>query len=264
MEQMAKDANLLLILELFFQRASKYIMERKFKISFWSVAGYWILFLVAKFAIRPLAYAYFRLHVRWLTPKPSRKEAVIFAANHVSLSDPFLMGLALGSHITFLAKSELFSGVLGTVLRLLRQIPVYRGDMGRSAVPIRAARERVLDHGGWLGIFPEGGTAKCHEPYVHLLKPGLAHLALKSNARLFAVGITGTSKVLPHSHKLPKPSKVRFVITEIDLAPYRAESFGAKTTRQLLHETQLTLARLTDQQVTTTSIDVCRAQKTPH
>ena len=82
-----------------------------------------------------------------------RKGPVVIACNHVSLLDPPMVGTASSRPVHFMAKSELFVPVLGTLYKSLGAFPVHRG--AGDAHAIRTALT-ILKHQEVLGIFPEG------------------------------------------------------------------------------------------------------------
>ncbi|MFC4456641.1 1-acyl-sn-glycerol-3-phosphate acyltransferase [Deinococcus sonorensis] len=119
------------------------------------------------------------VHGRDLIPESGR---LIIAGNHVSTLDPFLIAQSLprGRYVQFMAKKELFRGVIGRIILGGGSFPVDRttNDLGA----IRNAL-RILQAEGTLGIFPEG-TRGGKE-----LQGGAALLALKSKAPITPTGL---------------------------------------------------------------------------
>jgi 1-acyl-sn-glycerol-3-phosphate acyltransferase len=68
---------------------------------------------------------------------------------------------------------------------------LYRGTGSRDA--LRAA-EKLLNDGGILGIFPEGGN---WATVLRPARPGTAFLATRTNARLLPVALYGFTDVFP-------------------------------------------------------------------
>lgn len=126
----------------------------------------------------------------------------ILAANHESIWDPFVLGVATPREIHYMAKAELFRlRPLGAALRSLNAFPVERGG-GDSAAISEAAR--LLDHGELLGIFPEGTSKPERQNGWHR---GAARLALATGAPLVPVRLTGT-------RPLPMPTRIRVAVGE--------------------------------------------------
>ena len=123
---------------------------------------------------------------------------LIVVANHISYNDPPSVAAAVPRPLSFLGKKELFTPrPRGLLFHALRVYPVDR-SFGMSAV--RTALE-LLARDQAVVIFPEG-----HISPDGRLQPGLAgaaYLALKSQAPILPIGITGTEK-FPH-RRMPLP-----------------------------------------------------------
>lgn len=146
----------------------------------------------------------------------------IVAGNHTSFLDPPLIGAAMKRPVSFMAKAELFKvPLLGQFLRAVNTFPVHRGAADRSA--IRSALE-VVGRGDILGLFPEGTRNHTEE----LLPPqkGVASIALRSNAPVIPVGITGTSRDDRQRHPVRRPViDIRFG-PPVDLDDLRTDRLG--------------------------------------
>lgn len=142
----------------------------------------------------------------------------ILAANHASIWDPFILGVATEREIHYMAKSELFRfAPLGRVLRSLRAFPVERGGGDRTAMSEAA---RLLERGALLGIFPQGTSKLERQRGWHR---GAARLALVTGAPLVPVQMTGT-------RGYPLRTRVRIVVGEpIAVAPVRPTVAAART-----------------------------------
>ncbi|MDE2290857.1 MAG: 1-acyl-sn-glycerol-3-phosphate acyltransferase [Elusimicrobia bacterium] len=142
--------------------------------------------------------------VRWegLESVP-REGPLLVAANHVSMIDPPLVGLALSQVrlSRFMAKEELFRfPPLGRLLRRIGCIPLDRGRGDVKAV--REALE-VLREGGCLTVFPEGTRARDGKPGRP--KPGVALLARQTGARVLPARVFNTTSL-----RGTEPFRVRF------------------------------------------------------
>lgn len=129
----------------------------------------------------------------------------IIAAYHASHLDPILVGLALSrnGHLPhFMAKSSLFSGALGVILRAIGQIPVLRSSSqaGDSLEYAKAA----LASGECVVIYPEGTLTKDKELWPQHFKTGAARLALETEAPIIPVAHWGLQEIFPQGSKLPK------------------------------------------------------------
>ena len=124
---------------------------------------------------------------------------LIVVANHNSYVDPVVLALAFRRRIYFMAKSELFKiPLFGAFIRALGAFSVERGEPDRRA--LRRALE-ILAGGRILGIFPEG--TRIRRPGLGEMEPGTAIIALKSDAPVLPVGITGSDRVMPEGTHLP-------------------------------------------------------------
>ena len=102
----------------------------------------------------------FRPWVQGLEHIPDDGPAIL-ASNHLSFSDSIFLPLMVDRHITFLAKSDYFTGK-GIKGRLtawffsgVGQVPVDRTG-GRASEAAISTGLRVLGEGHLLGIYPEG------------------------------------------------------------------------------------------------------------
>lgn len=112
---------------------------------------------------------------------------VVIACNHVSLLDPPMVGAASSRPVHFMAKSELFVPVLGTLYKSLGAFPVHRG--AGDAHAIRTALT-ILKHKEVLGIFPEGHRSR--DGKLGKAQPGALAIALKGKAEVVPTCILGS------------------------------------------------------------------------
>jgi len=135
--------------------------------------------------------------------------AVVLAANHESILDPWFLGTVTPRPVHYLTKSELFRyPVLKQVLEGLGCIPVRRnGDMGRAL----DAGGDVLDRGEVIGIFPQ---ATCLPHRERPFRRGAARLAIATGAPLVPVLLVGTERsIQPRTHRIGFP-RVTIVVGE--------------------------------------------------
>jgi len=115
---------------------------------------------------------------------------VIIVANHQSSADPPLITATAPRRVSFLAKRDIFSGPI--VSWLLKQYGAY--PLNREGANPAAYRWALnqLRHDKAVVIFPEGTR---NPGCMKKAMPGVAQLALKSEAPIIPVGITGTEKM---------------------------------------------------------------------
>jgi 1-acyl-sn-glycerol-3-phosphate acyltransferase len=178
---------------------------------------------VGFYAIRPLLCAAYRAEVTGREHIP-RVGPCIVVANHESMVDPFVLGLATRRVIRYMAKAELWrNGLLSLVMEGFGTFPVERGRADSSAVSRARA---LLEQGEVVGVFPQGTcTPFRHRPFHRTA----ARLALETGAPLVPVALVGTERILrPHSFKVGLP-KVRVVVAEpIRVEPQKPTTVSAK------------------------------------
>lgn len=90
-----------------------------------------------------------------------QKGGYIVACNHLSYSDPVLLGLCQKRRLFFMAKSELFRNkFFGALIRALGAFPVERGAGDGKAIK---TGEDLIKDGELMTIFIEGGRTKTGE-----------------------------------------------------------------------------------------------------
>ena len=125
---------------------------------------------------------------------------VILASNHLAVMDSFYLPLVVRRRITFLAKSEYFTGtgLKGWFSRwfftAVGQVPIDRSNADTAQAALDTA-ERVLREGKLLGMYPEG--TRSPDGRLYKGKTGLARLALETGVPVIPVAMIGTNVVNP-------------------------------------------------------------------
>jgi 1-acyl-sn-glycerol-3-phosphate acyltransferase len=147
--------------------------------------------------VEPVMRTVYRLQVRGVEHVPDTGSLVV-VANHTSMLDPFVLGAAVPRDLRYLAKAELWSvPLLPLVLDGLGGIPVARGRGDRTAV---AAAVTVLEAGGAVALFPEGGVRRAG-PWLR----GAARMALLTGAPVLPVRLVDVDRALgPGTVGLPR------------------------------------------------------------
>jgi 1-acyl-sn-glycerol-3-phosphate acyltransferase len=140
----------------------------------------------------------YRVQIRGAERIPQTGPAIL-VANHESLLDPWILGLATPRPIRYMAKAELWKyPALGTTRKALGTFPVSRGD--RAAVGVAA---ELLEQAQLLGMFPQGTCLPIRARPWHR---GAAKLAIASGAPVVPVAIINSEKALrPAKPKLGLP-----------------------------------------------------------
>ncbi|AEF35722.1 MULTISPECIES: lysophospholipid acyltransferase family protein [Mycobacteriaceae] len=137
--------------------------------------------------------------------------AAILASNHLAVMDSFYLPLVVRRRITFLAKSEYFTGtgIKGWFTRwfytAVGQVPIDRSDSDAAQAALTTA-QRILNAGKLLGIYPEG--TRSPDGRLYKGKTGLARLALHTGVPVIPVAMIGTNVVNPPGTKMLRFSRV--------------------------------------------------------
>ncbi len=172
---------------------------------------------------------------------------VIFAANHMSEFDPFVVAhyvLDSGRWPQFLAKSSLFRiPVVGPLLRAVKQTPVDRGTVDASKALDAAVAE--VKSGRGLIIYPEGTTPKKGDLWPQRGKTGIARLFLATGAPVVPIATWGAQEVFdPRTRKFrPLPRKHVTVVggAPIDLDKWKGAEPTAANLYAITDEIMLVL-----------------------
>ena len=115
---------------------------------------------------------------------------LIVVSNHLSLNDPPLLVAAIPRPLFFIGKKELFgSSISRFLMRAFHVAPFDRSAAGIDAVRILMQN---LERDRAVVIFPEGTRSPDHSMQKGML--GVIYLALKSQAPILPVALTGTEK----------------------------------------------------------------------
>lgn len=119
----------------------------------------------------------------------------VFAANHQSWFDIFVIYACLPVPFRWLAKEELFHvPVLGPAMRACGAIPIDRGDRRKAFESVNLAAAKVYA-GSSIVIFPEG--TRSVDGVLQEFKTGGFILAIKSQQPILPISISGSHRVLP-------------------------------------------------------------------
>jgi len=154
-----------------------------------------LFYIIAKIKFLIIFKLFFRLKVTGQENIP-RDGPFIIVANHSSLLDPIILGVSVKPKIIFIAAAYLFEiHWLGYLLRKANSIPIHRENYTNN---IKRAL-KILQKGGILGIFPEGGIDRQKNNLP--IRAGAAYLATKVGVPIIPIRIKGADKVLPRGAK---------------------------------------------------------------
>ncbi len=132
-----------------------------------------------------------------------KKGGFIFASNHRSNLDPFIVGIASSRRLNYMAKESLFRHpFLKFFLGKVGTYPVRRNSSDIKAIKETLKRLKT----GPVLMFPEG-TRKIAGGQKQI-QAGIGLLALKSGVPVVPVFIKGSDKVLPPGAKFFRHARV--------------------------------------------------------
>ncbi len=168
---------------------------------------YWVL---KRIVLGPILRLLFRPWVEGEENIPA-EGAAIFASNHLSFSDSIFLPLVVPRRITFLAKSDYFTGpgakgkLTAAFFRGVGQVPVDRSGAGAGDAALRSGL-KVLRRGEFLGIYPEG--TRSPDGRLYRGKTGVARMALEAGVPVIPVAMVGTDQAQPTGKVLPKIMRI--------------------------------------------------------
>ncbi|MDH4322035.1 MAG: 1-acyl-sn-glycerol-3-phosphate acyltransferase [Desulfobulbaceae bacterium] len=162
----------------------------------------------------------------------------IFAGNHQSQFDIFVLQGCLDHDFRWLAKQELFEvPVFGAAMRRVGYIPVDRTHSRAAVKSLDEAAQRIAA-GTSVIIFPEGTRSGDGE--LLPFKSGAMVLAIKAGVPVVPMAIVGTHAILPKGRLLAKPGKVVIRLGE----PIETSGYKASQKHELAERLQAAVAAL--------------------
>jgi 1-acyl-sn-glycerol-3-phosphate acyltransferase len=208
---------------------------------------YWVL---KHFVIGPWLRVLFRPWAEGLDNVPQEGPAIL-ASNHLSFSDSFFLPLVVPRPITFLAKSDYFtgSGIKGlfnkAFFKGVGQVPVDRSG-GRASEAALLTGLRILGEGDVLGIYPEG--TRSPNGTLYRGKTGLARMALIGHVPVLPVAMINTYEIQPPGALRPRLRRVGIRIgAPLDFSRYEGMEDDRFVLRSVTDEVMYELMSLSGQ-----------------
>ena len=209
--------------------------------------GYWL----AKAVIGPLLRIILRPRVENPERMPVTGGAIV-AGNHTSFLDNFLIPLVFPRKVTFLAKSDYFTGrgmkgrSRAFFFRNVGQIPIDRAGGAASEAALRTGLQ-VLQQAQVLALYPEG--TRSPDGRLYRGKTGIARMALESGVPVVPVGIVGMFELQPTGRMMPKFGRVTLKIGKpLDFSRYSGMEDDRFVLRSITDEIMYELMLLSGQE----------------
>jgi 1-acyl-sn-glycerol-3-phosphate acyltransferase len=171
---------------------------------------------ISRMLAGPLLYSLWRPEIIGSEHIPASGGAIL-ASNHLSIVDSIFLPLMVERPVTFAAKSEYFTGtrpidrITSLYLRATKQLSVDRAE-ARAGLDMLEAALGLLRQGELFGIYPEG--TRSPDGRLYRGRPGIGWLALNSGVPVIPVAMSGTDRMLPPGHRVPRVAKVRIKVGE--------------------------------------------------
>ena len=162
-----------------------------------------VVYWVVRAVFQPFFHLYFRLSRIGREHIPDGP--VIFAANHRSFLDPFIIGTMSRRPLYYVAKKQLFAKRLQAwFLNSLGAFPVDRGNGDQETIETAKA---ILARGDSVLIFPEGTRVRPGPP--GRAKRGVGRLVLETGVPVVPLALIGTTDVRKGWRIRPRKIRVR-------------------------------------------------------
>jgi 1-acyl-sn-glycerol-3-phosphate acyltransferase len=138
-------------------------------------------------------------------------QAYVFAANHRSNFDIFILTAILPGRLMFVAKKSLFQiPVFGQALIRMGSVPLDRSNIKQAIKSLDKAAARV-QAGASMIIFPEG--TRVPTPELIPFKKGVFVMATKAGQPIVPVSLSGTRYIQPPGTVEVRPGPVKVIIS---------------------------------------------------
>lgn len=209
---------------------------------------YWLLKYVL---VGPWLRLIFRPWVQGMDNIPD-EGPVIVASNHLSFSDSFFLPLMTKRRITFMAKSDYFTGkglkgrLIAWFFRSVGQVPVDRTG-GRAGEAALETGLEILGRGEMLGIYPEG--TRSPDGRLYRGKTGVARMALEAGVPVIPVAMIDTERIQPPGKVLPRIGRVGIRVGKpLDFSRYEGMGGDRFILRSVTDELMYELMELSGQE----------------
>ncbi|HEX6577640.1 MAG TPA: lysophospholipid acyltransferase family protein [Jiangellaceae bacterium] len=209
---------------------------------------YWFL---KRVILGPILRVVYRPWAEGLEHVPPTGAAIV-ASNHLSFSDSLFMPLVVPRRVTFLAKSDYFTGrgIKGWLTRVffrgIGQVPIDRSG-GKASEAAIGTGLKILGRGDLLGIYPEG--TRSPDGRLYRGKTGVARMALEAKVPVIPVAMIDTEKMQPPGRLIPRVMRpgLRFG-RPLDFSRYEGMEDDRYVLRSVTDEIMYALMELSGQE----------------
>ncbi len=177
---------------------------------------------------------------------------VIIVGNHLSVVDSFFMPLMVDRRVSFLAKSDYFTGkglkgwFLKNFMLAVGQIPIDRSGGKASEASLNTGLA-VLERGDVLALYPEG--TRSPDARLYRGRTGVARLVLESGALVVPAVMIDTEKCMPIGAKFPRIRRIGVVIgAPLDFSRFSDMATDRFVLRSVTDEIMVEIQRLSGQE----------------
>lgn len=177
---------------------------------------------------------------------------VIIVGNHLSVIDSFIMPLMIDRRVSFLAKSDYFTGkglkgwFIKNFMLSVGQLPIDRSGGKASEASLNTGLA-VLERGEVLALYPEG--TRSPDARLYRGRTGVARLVLESGAVVVPAVMIDTDKCMPIGAKFPKIRRIGTVIGKpLDFSRFSDMATDRFVLRSVTDEIMFEIQRLSGQE----------------
>ena len=208
---------------------------------------YWVV----KWVLTPILRLMFRPWVEGGEHIPTEGGAIL-AGNHTSFLDNFIIPLVVPRRVTFLAKSDYFTGggVKGKLQKSffsgVGMIPIDRAG-GQASEAALGTGLRILANRKLLGLYPEG--TRSPDGRLYRGKTGVARMALEAGVPVIPVALIGMFDLQPAGRLFPKLGRIGVRVGEpLDFSRYAGMEDDRFVLRSITDEIMYELMILSGQE----------------
>jgi 1-acyl-sn-glycerol-3-phosphate acyltransferase len=207
--------------------------------------------IIKNFILGPILNILFRPWIRGGENIPKRGAAIL-ASNHLSFVDSIFLPLKVRRPVTFLAKSDYFTGkgIKGALVRWFfkstGQLPIDRSG-GKASEDSLNTGLGVLERKLLLGIYPEG--TRSPDSKLYRGRTGIARMVLEARVPVVPVAMIDTDKVQPLGSKYPRIHRVGVRVGEqLDFSRFAGMEGERVVLRAVTDQIVYQIKQLSDQE----------------